>query len=185
MKIAVFCGSSPGKNNLYREAADQLGRFLAAQGHVLVYGGGRTGLMGQVADSALAAGGDVVGVMPIALTEKEIQHPHLSELHIVADMHERKAKMAQLADAFIAMPGGVGTMEEIFEAWTWAQLGYHHKPCCFLNVNRYYDGLFTFIDTMISQGFMRPEYGEMAQISDDPAQLLAMIESYIPPSDKW
>ncbi|VTN77064.1 lysine decarboxylase family protein [Klebsiella pneumoniae] len=132
--IGIFCGSSAGEHPLYLETARLVGRTLAQQGLALVYGGGKVGLMGAVADAALEAGGVVIGVMPRGLVEREIAHRGLTELHVVEDMHERKTKMAALADGFIALPGGAGTLEEIFEQWTWAQLGIHEKPCAFLNI---------------------------------------------------
>ena len=185
MKIAVFCGSGRGVNPIFAEKARQLGQLLVQQGHELVYGGGKTGLMGVIADSVLEAGGKVYGVMPVTLTDKEIQHSGVTELFIVADMHERKAKMAELADAFIAMPGGIGTLEEIFEIWTWGQLGYHYKPCGFFNINGYYDQLLGFIDTVVNQEFMRPEYAQMMQVSADSEQLLELLINYQAPAQKW
>ena len=137
--IGIFCGSSAGEHPLYLDTARLVGRTLAQQGLALVYGGGKVGLMGAVADAALEAGGVVIGVMPRGLVEREIAHRGLTELHVVEDMHERKTKMAALADGFIALPGGAGTLEEIFEQWTWAQLGIHEKPCAFLNIKGYYD----------------------------------------------
>lgn len=154
MKIAVFCGSSMGKKAGYAEVARELGRKMAQQGHSLVYGGGHTGLMGTIADSVLAAGGEVYGVIPTSLVNKEVAHTGLTELFVVDNMHQRKAKMAALADAFIALPGGVGTLEEIFEAWTWAYLDYHHKPSIFLNVLGYYEPLFTFLEHTEHEGFV-------------------------------
>lgn len=185
MKIAVFCGSGLGVNPIFAEEARRLGVLLVQQGHELVYGGGKTGLMGVIADSVLEAGGKVSGVMPVALIDKEVQHTGVTELFIVADMHERKAKMAELADAFIAMPGGIGTLEEIFEIWTWGQLGYHHKACGFLNVEGYYDQLLGFIGTVVDQQFMKPEYAKMMQVSADPSELLNMLQHYEAPKAKW
>ena len=185
MKIAVFCGSGRGVNPIYAEKARQLGQLLVRQGHDLVYGGGKTGLMGVIADSVLEAGGNVYGVMPVALTDKEIQHTGVTELFIVADMHQRKAKMAELADAFIAMPGGIGTLEEIFEIWTWGQLGYHCKPCGFLNVDGYYDQLLSFISTVVEQEFMRPEYAQMMQVSESEEVLVELLKRYQAPVQKW
>ena len=141
MRICVFCGSSFGNNEVYGNAAREMGRTLAAHKIGLIYGGGRVGLMGVLADAALNAGGAVIGVIPRSLVEREIQHTSLTELHTVATMHERKTRMAELADAFIALPGGAGTLEEIFEQWTWAQLGIHRKPCGFLNTNGFFDPL--------------------------------------------
>ncbi len=150
--IGIFCGSSAGEHPLYLETARLVGRTLAQQGLALVYGGGKVGLMGAVADAALEAGGVVIGVMPRGLVEREIAHRGLTELHVVEDMHERKTKMAALADGFIALPGGAGTLEEIFEQWTWAQLGIHEKPCAFLNIKGYYDPLQAMVDNMVREG---------------------------------
>ena len=138
--IAVFCGSAVGTDTIFLDTARHVGQTLAQQGKTLVYGGGRSGLMGVIADSALQAGGRVIGVIPHALVDRELAHPDLTELHVVKNMHERKTKMSELSDAFIALPGGAGTLEEIFEQWTWAQLGIHLKPCAFLNVDGFYDG---------------------------------------------
>jgi uncharacterized protein (TIGR00730 family) len=141
--------------------------------------------MGSVADAALAAGGQVIGIIPRALAESEISHQGLSELHLVETMHERKARMAELADAFIALPGGAGTLEEIFEQWTWAQLGVHGKPCGFLNVKGYFDPLLEMICRMTAQQFMRPEYASMLVVETEPEQLLAQFAAYRPPMRKW
>ena len=143
--IAIFCGSALGTDPIFAETARLTGETLAKQGKRLVYGGGRSGLMGIVADSALAAGGQVIGVIPQGLVDRELAHPHLTELHIVKNMHERKTIMSEFSDGFIALPGGAGTIEEIFEQWTWAQLGIHLKPCAFLNVEGFYDDLIKFI----------------------------------------
>ncbi|WP_028537336.1 TIGR00730 family Rossman fold protein [Paludibacterium yongneupense] len=185
MKIAVFCGSSSGNNPEFTTAAQALGRTLAARDIELVYGGGKVGLMGTIADAVLAAGGKVTGVIPRALEAREVAHTSLSALHVVGDMHERKALMAQMADGFIAMPGGAGTLEEIFEAWTWAQLGYHRKPCGFLNVARYYDKLIAFMDDMVDHGFMKSPYREMVRVEHAPEPLLDALLTYTPPLEKW
>ena len=185
MKIAVFCGSSFGRQAIYEERARLLGQTLAARKIELVFGGGHVGLMGAVADAVLEAGGRVTGVIPTALQEKEIAHSGLSELIVVKDMHERKAKMAELADAFVAMPGGAGTLEEIFEAWTWAMLGYHRKPCAFFNVNGYYDKLLEFIAYMVDESFLRPGFQEKLLIEQHPEALLEAIERYESPAAKW
>ena len=139
--ICVFCGSSLGNDPIYKQIAQATGQAIAEQGLTLTYGGGRSGLMGVVADSAIKAGGQVIGVIPNALVDRELAHTGLTALHVVNDMHERKTKMAELADAFIALPGGAGTLEEIFEQWTWSQLGIHQKPCAFLNIDGFYDGV--------------------------------------------
>ncbi len=184
--ICVFCGSSYGTLEAYGEAATATGEAIAGKGLRLVYGGAKVGLMGMVADAALAAGGEVIGVLPKSLEEKELAHEGLTELHLVGSMHERKALMADLSDAFIALPGGVGTLEEIFEVWTWGQLGYHSKPCGFLNIEGYYDQLIAFLDHQTGQGFTKKVMRDMAQIASTPDDLIAHFEAYVPPSaPKW
>lgn len=184
--ICVFCGSSYGTRDNYAEAARTTGRAIAENGYALVYGGARVGLMGTVADAALEAGGKVIGVLPRALQDKEIGHEGLTELHLVGSMHERKAMMADLSDAFIALPGGVGTLEEIFEVWTWGQLGYHQKPCGFLNIDGYYDHLIRFLDHQTEEGFTKKVMRDMAQIADTPEGMLDLFKAYEPPSaPKW
>jgi uncharacterized protein (TIGR00730 family) len=185
-RVCVFCGSSEGRDPAYREAAAGLGRMLAEAGTGLVYGGASIGLMGAVADAALAAGGEVIGVMPRPLAEKEIAHGGLSELRIVGSMHERKALMAELSDGFIALPGGIGTFEELFEVWTWGQLGYHRKPCGILNVEGFYDQLIGFLDGVVAQRFLRVEHRRMLLQASDPAVLLERLAAYRPPEiGKW
>lgn len=183
--IAVFCGSKFGNHPAFENGARKLGTCLAQQGIRLVYGGGKVGLMGAVASQVLASGGEVVGVIPQSLKDKEIAHTGLSELIVVQDMHERKQTMANLADGFIAMPGGAGTLEEIFEVWTWAQLGYHGKPCAFYNLNSYFNTLLEFVDQMVASGFMGQEYRDMLTISDDPALIVTAFQTYMPPKEKW
>lgn len=161
--ICVYCGSRPGTEPAFAEAARQVGLWIAQNKGQLVYGGGHNGLMGMMADACLQAGGRVVGVIPKALVEKEWAHSGCSELHVVENMHERKRLMAEHADAFLAMPGGIGTFEEFFEVWTWRQLGYHDKPVGLLNLNGYYDSLLAFLATAVQQGFMNP--GQMKLIS--------------------
>ncbi|MEH3146396.1 MAG: TIGR00730 family Rossman fold protein [Methylobacterium frigidaeris] len=186
MRLCVFCGSNDGALPLYREAAGALGRHLAENGVDLVYGGGKVGLMGAVADAVLQAGGRAVGVMPRPLVEKEIAHHGLTELRVVGSMHERKALMADLADGFVALPGGLGTFEELFEVWTWGQLGYHPKPMAVLNVGGFYDGLLGFLDHVVEQGFVREAHRGMLIVARDPGELLAGIRSYQPPNvTKW
>lgn len=185
MKIAVFCGSSSGENPEFVKATKALGCFLANNGIDLVYGGGKVGLMGAIADSFLESGGKVYGVIPEHLKEKEIAHQALTELKVVADMHERKATMAQMADAFVALPGGSGTLEEIFEAWTWAQLGHHSKPCAFYNINGFYNPLIEMILQMSGAGFLKAQYAEMLIHTDEPSSLLSAIKSYKAPKQKW
>ncbi len=184
--ICVFCGSSYGALEAYADIARETGRAIAEQGYTLVYGGAKVGLMGTVADAALAAGGKVIGVLPRSLQDKEIGHEGLSELHLVDSMHERKAMMADLSDAFIALPGGVGTLEEIFEVWTWGQLGYHKKPCGFLNAEGYFDHLIAFLDHQTEQGFTKQVMRDMAQIASSPLDMIRQFENYTPPSaPKW
>nr|WP_319382683.1 TIGR00730 family Rossman fold protein [uncultured Roseibium sp.] len=184
--ICVFCGSSFGARESYAETAVETGRQIAEQGFRLVYGGAKVGLMGTVADAALKAGGRVVGVLPRALEEKELAHEGLDELHLVGSMHERKALMAELSDAFIALPGGAGTLEEIFEVWTWGQLGYHRKPCGFLNVDGYYDQLIAFLDHQTQEAFTKKAMRDMVQIADTPRALIDLFKSYeAPDTPKW
>lgn len=186
MRIAVFCGSADGRNgSRYKEAAFHLGQVLAGRGIELVYGGARVGLMGAVASGALSLGGKVIGVLPRGLADRELAHPELTELRLVETMHQRKALMSDLADAFIALPGGVGTFEEIFEIWCWAQLGLHHKPFGLLNVDGYYDKLVEFVQQSRDEGFVRPEYVEMLMVDSDAERLLSDFASYQPPADKW
>jgi uncharacterized protein (TIGR00730 family) len=187
MRICVFLGSSRGTSPLYVEAARNFGALLARRGIGLVYGGGSIGLMGQVADGACAAGGEVIGVIPEALQARERDHEGLSQLHIVSTMHERKAMMAELADGFVALPGGIGTFEELFEVWTWSQLGYHDKPCAILNVNGFYDAMREFIDHVVTEGFLRKEHRDMLIVHDDPERLLDAVVNFTPTqqSTQW
>jgi uncharacterized protein (TIGR00730 family) len=175
LAIAVYCGSRFGDRPAYAHAARTLGCLIAEQGGSVVYGGGRVGLMGTVADAALAAGGRVVGVIPQALMDREVGHLGLTELHVVQTMHERKHLMAERADAFIALPGGIGTFEELFEVWSWQQLGYHDKPVALLNVEGYYDALLEFMRVSFERGFVSaPQYHALL-VDDDPARLLALM----------
>jgi uncharacterized protein (TIGR00730 family) len=168
------------------EAAHLLGTALARNGIELVYGGASVGLMGAVADAVLAEGGRVIGVMPQALVDKEIAHTGLGDLRVVGSMHERKALMAELSDGFIALPGGLGTFEELFEVWTWAQLGYHKKPCALLNVAGFYDKLAHFLDDVVERGFVKPIHRAMLIVQDEPASLIEAIRAYEPPKvEKW
>jgi uncharacterized protein (TIGR00730 family) len=186
MRLCVFCGSSSGQDPVYFEAARALGTTMAAQGVDLVYGGASVGLMGAVADAVLGTGGHVIGVMPQALVDKEIAHRGLSDLRVVGSMHERKALMAELADGFIALPGGLGTFEELFEVWTWAQLGYHRKPCALLNAGGFYDKLTDFLDDVVERGFVKPIHRSMLIVENDPAALIGAVRAYQPPKvDKW
>lgn len=186
MRLCVFCGSSPGHDPIFIETAGALGTALAGNGIGLVYGGASVGLMGAVADAALAGGGHVIGVMPQALAAKEIAHDGLSDLRIVGSMHERKALMAELADGFIALPGGLGTFEELFEVWTWAQLGYHRKPCALLNIGGFYDRLADFLDGVVEAGFVKPVHRSMLIVEREPEALIEAIRAYEPPAvEKW
>jgi uncharacterized protein (TIGR00730 family) len=185
MRICVFCGSHAGNSEIYVNAAREMGRTLANLNIGLVYGGGRVGMMGALADAALLAGGAVTGVMPQSLVDREIQHTGLTELHTVASMHERKTKMADLSDGFIALPGGAGTLEEIFEQWTWAQLGIHQKPCGFLNTNGYFDPLRKMIERMAAEGFMANHYAAMLVFETDPHAILNAFRHYTPVPAKW
>jgi uncharacterized protein (TIGR00730 family) len=185
-RLCVFCGSSPGRNPAYVAVAAQLGRLLAERRIGVVYGGASVGLMGTLADAAQAAGGEVIGVIPRALVEWEVAHTGLADLRVVASMHERKALMAELSDGFIALPGGIGTLEELFEVWTWAQLGSHGKPCGVLNALGFYDRLLGFLDFVASEAFLKPVHRTMLLVSDTAEGLLEKVESYRPPSKtKW
>lgn len=185
-RLAVFCGSSPGRAPEYRKAAQALGGLLGLRGIGLVYGGASVGLMGAVADAARAANGEVIGVIPQSLVDLEVAHPQLSDLRVVGSMHERKALMADLADGFIALPGGLGTFEELFEIWTWAQLGSHRKPVALLNVAGYYDGLLAFLDRCVSEAFVKPQHRGMLIVASEPVDLLQQIERYEAPAEtKW
>jgi uncharacterized protein (TIGR00730 family) len=179
--LCVFCGSSPGARPEYLAAAHALGRLLAERGIGVVYGGASVGLMGAVADAALAAGGHVTGVIPRVLEAREIAHPGLSDLRVVASMHERKALMSDLSDGFVALPGGLGTLEELFEVWTWAQLGMHAKPCAVLDVAGYYAPLLAFLDHGVHERFVRAPHRAMLLVDDEPARLLDRLAAYEPP----
>jgi uncharacterized protein (TIGR00730 family) len=185
-RICVFCGSAVGTRPEYAQAAGEFARELGARGLALVYGGGHVGLMGVLADAALAAGCEVIGVIPEALHEREIGHSQLSELHVVASMHERKAKMAELADGFVALPGGLGTLEETFEVWTWGQLGFHHKPVGLLDVAGFWTPLISMVDRMVEQGFIGEPYRRMLCVGEQPTELLDHMAAWQPPAiAKW
>jgi hypothetical protein len=185
-RICVFAGSNLGVRDEYSAVAQELGRALAQREVGLIYGGARVGLMGAMANAVLVAGGHVTGVVPEALVAKEVAHAGLSELRVVSSMHERKAMMADLADGFIALPGGWGTLEEFFEVLTWAQLGLHHKPCGLLNVESYFDRLLSFMAHAIDEGFLKREYGAMVAVSSSPAALLDLLAAYRAPAvEKW
>jgi uncharacterized protein (TIGR00730 family) len=184
--ICVYCGSNPGLLPDYRESARLLGCEMAARGLGLVYGGASIGIMGAIADAVLEKGGRVTGVIPHSLATREVSHDGLDELIVVSSMHERKAKMAELSDGFIALPGGWGTMEELFEMLTWAQLGLHEKPCGLLNVASYYDTLYKFLENAIEQQFVKPEYRPMIMMDDSPTNLLDRFKDYQAPRvKKW
>jgi hypothetical protein len=186
MRICVFCGSSSGRVASYRAAASAFGELLAREHIGLVYGGASVGLMGAVADAARAHGGEVIGVIPEALVAHEVAHRGLDDLRVVGSMHERKALMAELSDAFVALPGGIGTLEELFEVWTWGQLGLHAKPCALLDVDGFYAGLSSFLDHVLEQGFLRPQHRRMLVVESDPLALLAKFHAYTPPElTRW
>lgn len=184
--ICVFCGASTGTSAIYQEAAITMGQTLAANGVRLIYGGGAVGLMGVVADAAMAAGGEVIGIIPQCLKDSEVGHTGLTRLEIVDGMHARKARMAELSDAFIALPGGLGTLEELFEVWTWGQLGYHSKPLGLLDVNQFYGKLSHFLDHLVEEGFVKPQYRGMLQRSDSPEDLLQILNDWQPSAEsRW
>jgi uncharacterized protein (TIGR00730 family) len=185
-RVCVFCGSSPGGNSLYADVARHTGAVLARRGLGLVYGGGNVGLMGVLADAVLADGGHVIGVIPQSLVDLEVAHSGLPDLRVVGSMHERKALMADLADAFIALPGGIGTLEEFCEILTWAQLGLHRKPCGLINVAGYFDHLMAFLDRSVTDRFFRPEHRDMVLVDADAEKLLDRFDAYRPPRlEKW
>ena len=185
-RVCVYAGSNPGSHPAYAEAARGLAGTMAARNIGLVYGGGKVGLMGVLADTVLDAGGEAIGVMPQALIDREIGHPRLTELRVVRSMHERKAQMAELADAFIAVPGGIGTLDELIEIYTWSQLGIHDKACGVLNVNGYYDHLAAFLDHAVAEGFLRPQHRAVLSGADEAAELLDRLAAYEPPTvGKW
>ena len=186
MRLCVFCGSSLGGDPAYERAAAALGAELAARNIGLVYGGASVGLMGVVADAALEAGGEVIGVLPEALADLEIAHKGLSELRIVASMHERKAQMADLSEGFVALPGGIGTLEETFEVWTWSQLSIHAKPVGLLNVNGFYDRLEAFLNHMTAERFVKPVHRNILLTDDDPGTLIdRLLDANVPTDRKW
>lgn len=183
--VAVFCGSTPGTDPAFAEAATRTGRALAERGIELVYGGGGTGLMGALADGALAAGGHVTGVIPRALVDRELAHPGVTEQVVVDSMHERKAQMAERADAFVALPGGAGTLEEITEQWTWAQLTIHDKPCGFLDVAGFWQPVVAMLARMTAEGFVRESQSGIVTVDDDLDALLDRLAAPLPWTDKW
>jgi uncharacterized protein (TIGR00730 family) len=186
-RICVFCGSSPGARPAYAEATAELARLLVSDGIGLVYGGANVGLMAVLADTVLAEGGDAIGVIPQPLVDREIAHPGLSDLRVVGSMHERKALMAELADAFVALPGGLGTLEELFEVYTWSQLGLHSKPCALLDVEGYYDGIADFLDHAVRERFVREDHRAMLVVERDARTLLDRLREFEPAAarPKW
>ncbi len=186
-RICVFCGASPGARVAYRNATEELARLLVAERIGVVYGGGGVGLMGALADAVLAEGGAVTGIIPRALVDREIAHRDVADMRVVGSMHERKALMAELADAFIALPGGLGTLEELFEVYTWAQLGLHRKPCALLNVEGYYDGVVDFLSHAVEERFVREEHREMLIVEQEPEALIERLRRFEPDAalPKW
>ena len=185
-RICLYAGSSMGADPRYREATEEFVRLLVGRGIGIVFGGGNVGLMGVLADTALGLGGEVVGVIPRPLVDRELAHRQLSELRIVASMHERKATMAELSDAFVALPGGIGTLEEIVEVLTWMQLGFHRKPCALLNVGAYYNHLVAFLDHAVEERFLRRESRDLLVVAEDPESLLACLDRVeLPRVESW
>lgn len=185
-RVGVFCGSKVGVDEIYRQSAAELGRLLVHHGYGLVFGGGSVGLMGVIADAVLAGGGEIIGVIPEMLATKELLHPNVSDMRCVANMHERKALMAELSDAFIALPGGLGTLEELLEVVTWAQLGIHRKNIGLLNVGGYFDPLVRLIDHAIQEGFIKPKYRELIVVEERPDVLLRRLaEHKMPEVRRW
>lgn len=184
--ICVYCGSSPGRIAAYSDAAKSLAAALVERNIRLVYGGASVGIMGMLADRIMALGGEVIGVIPEAIVKMEVAHDNLTELHVTGSMHERKMLMAELSDGFIALPGGIGTLEEIFEIWTWAQLGFHGKPCGLLNVAGYFDGLITFLDHASTEQFIKPKHRSMLIVEQQAEAMLDRFAGYLPPAvEHW
>ncbi len=184
--ICVYCGSSPGKKPEFKAASRELAKELVKRGIGLVYGGSSVGIMGEIADAVLEGNGTVQGIIPKALEKRELSHKGLTKLTVVKSMHERKSAMADASDGFIALPGGLGTLEELFEIMTWAQLGFHKKPCALLNVDGYYDHLCRFLDKSVEMGFVKPIHLKMLIVGNTPADLLDKMAAYVPPVvDKW
>ncbi|MFP7364266.1 TIGR00730 family Rossman fold protein [Corynebacterium callunae] len=184
-RVTIFTGSALGTTSVYSLAAQSLGQAAVADNIGLVYGGGKVGLMGVIADAFLANGGEVLGVIPESLMEKELGHSGLSRLEVVPDMHSRKARMAELGDGFIAMPGGAGTLEELFEIWTWQQLGFHHKPVALYNVDGFWQPLLDMLEQMTQSGFIKRDFFESLIVESDPHELLAAMRAWTPPAPKW
>lgn len=186
-RVCVFCGSSPGARPAYTEATEELARLLAAEGIGVVYGGGGVGLMGKLADAVLAHGGEITGVIPRALVDREIEHRQVEDMRVVGSMHERKALMAELAHAFVALPGGIGTLEELVEVFTWSQLGLHRKPCGLLDVEGYYQRLADFLDHAVQERFLLEQHRATLMVESDPGALLERLRAYRPDAvePKW
>lgn len=184
--VCVFCAANPGVKPEYAASAAALGRFIAESGRRLVYGGGHTGLMGALADGALGAGGHVIGIMPRHLVDREVAHTGLTELRVVASMHERKSMLSEMSDGFIALPGGLGTLEELFEVWTWGQLGLHRKPYGLLDVRGFFAPLLAFLDHAVSEGFIRGEYRNLLVVDEEARRLIECMEAMEPPAlPRW
>lgn len=177
-RICIYCGSSPGNNPIYRDVAERLATEMVSRNLGLVYGGASIGIMGVIADAVMAQGGEVIGVIPKVLVEKEVSHMSLTDLRVVNSMHERKSLMAELADGFIALPGGLGTLEELFEILTWAQLGLHQKPCALLNVNGYYDALISFLDQAVAEQFVKPKHRGLLLVEHSPSRVIELLLDY-------
>lgn len=186
-RACIFCGSSPGARPAYTEAAEDLGMLLVQNGITLVFGGATVGLMGRLADTVVSEGGEAIGVIPQALVDREIAHLGLTDLHVVDTMHERKQRMADLSDAFVALPGGLGTLDELFEIYTWGQLGMHRKPIGLMNVEGYFDGLVGFLEHAVAERFVREDHRDMLIVEDEPAPMLERLQSFDPASltPKW
>ena len=180
-RACIYCGSSRGKDAIYSDTAKVMGETLTRHDLDLVYGGGSIGIMQVIADSVMRSGGRAIGVIPQSLVDREVAHHGLTELHITGSMHERKSRMAELSDAFIALPGGLGTLEEIFEIWTWTQLGFHDKPIALLNIRDYYSNLLHFLDNAVDQGFVKQEHRNMLIVESDPEKLVMKLSEYVPP----
>jgi uncharacterized protein (TIGR00730 family) len=183
--LAVYTGSAHGSSTTMRRSVADFGAYLADQGITLVYGGGRVGLMGEIADAVVDAGGKTIGVMPRHLVDRELAHDRLTELHIVDTLHERKARMTELADAFVALPGGPGTLDEFFEAWTWGQLGLHRKPIALFDIENYWSDLVAMVQHMADSGFLSRHHADALIVSDDAADLLARLRTWTAPTEKW
>ncbi|MEM6764396.1 MAG: TIGR00730 family Rossman fold protein [Bacteroidota bacterium] len=184
--LCIFCGSSPGKREVYTQGAQALGAHMVEKSISMVFGGGKVGLMGIIADEILTKGGQVVGVIPDFLMKKEVGHTGIQKIHVVDTMHERKQLMSEIADGFVAMPGGFGTLDELAEILTWAQLGLHQKPIGLLNTSGYFDGLLTFMDTMVEEGYLKAENRAMVLVDNDPRKLLEKMAAYsFPEVEKW